>query len=101
MTTRHDCRFQIRPLIEEEGGGYPIEFPDLPGCLSDGATIEAAIANGADACAPESRPPGNSAIRFRRPHAHPTTPTAAAGTCACRDRCTAALPSAPKPRASV
>lgn len=26
-----------------------IEFPDLPGCLSDGSTIEDAIENGADA----------------------------------------------------
>jgi antitoxin HicB len=31
-----DYRFTIRPLTEEEGGGYLIEFPDLPGCVSDG-----------------------------------------------------------------
>jgi len=49
MATRLDYPFQVRPLTEEEGGGYLIEFPDLPGCLSDGATIEEAIANGADA----------------------------------------------------
>lgn len=49
MTTSVDYPFQVRPLAEEEGGGYLIEFPDLPGCLSDGATIEEAIANGADA----------------------------------------------------
>ena len=41
--------FEIRPLNEEEGGGYLITFPDLPGCMSDGATIEEAVANGADA----------------------------------------------------
>jgi hypothetical protein len=29
------CRFAIRPLPEDEGGGYLIEFPDLPGCMSD------------------------------------------------------------------
>ena len=29
-------RFTIRPLPEHEGGGYLIEFPDLPGCISDG-----------------------------------------------------------------
>jgi antitoxin HicB len=34
-----DYRFTVRPLTEEEGGGYlMIEFPDLPGCMSDGAT---------------------------------------------------------------
>jgi len=36
-------------LPEEEGGGYLIEFPDLPGCMSDGKTIEEAITNGIDA----------------------------------------------------
>jgi antitoxin HicB len=49
MATRLDYPFQVRPLTAEEGGGYLIEFPDLPGCLSDGETIEEAIANGADA----------------------------------------------------
>jgi antitoxin HicB len=42
-------RFTVRPLPEDEGGGYLIEFPDLPGCMSDGETIEAAITNGLDA----------------------------------------------------
>ena len=42
-------RFAIRPLAVDEGGGYLIEFPDLPGCMSDGATIEEAITNGVDA----------------------------------------------------
>ena len=41
--------FEIRALTAEEGGGYLITFPDLPGCMSDGETIEEAIANGADA----------------------------------------------------
>jgi antitoxin HicB len=42
-------RFVVRPLTEEDGGGYLMEFPDLPGCLSDGETIEAAILSGIDA----------------------------------------------------
>src|SRR6202035_1245363 len=42
-------RFTVRPLAKEEGGGYLIEFPDLPGCMSDGETIEEAIHNGNDA----------------------------------------------------
>ncbi len=41
--------FEIRNLSEEEGGGYLISFPDLPGCISDGDTIEEAIKNGIDA----------------------------------------------------
>jgi antitoxin HicB len=41
--------FEIRPLPEEEGGGYCVTFPDLPGCMADGETIEQAIAEAADA----------------------------------------------------
>jgi antitoxin HicB len=44
-----DYRFTIRPLTEAEGGGYLIEYPDLPGCMSDGETVDEAIANGEDA----------------------------------------------------
>ena len=38
--------FTIRHLSDEDGGGYLIEFPDLPGCMSDGETIDEAIENG-------------------------------------------------------
>lgn len=41
-------RFTVRPLEPDEGGGCPVEFPDLPGCMSDGETVDA-IANGEDA----------------------------------------------------
>ena len=43
----YPCSITI--LSAEEGGGYLIEFPDLPGCISDGETIGEAIANGEDA----------------------------------------------------
>ena len=39
----------VSPLAAEEGGGYLITFPDLPGCMSDGGTEAEAIANGRDA----------------------------------------------------
>jgi antitoxin HicB len=41
----------ISPLPEDEGGGFLITIPDLPGCMSDGETEEEAIANGRDAFA--------------------------------------------------
>ena len=41
--------FTIRHLTKEDGGGYLIEFPDLPGCMSDGETINEAIKSGNDA----------------------------------------------------
>ena len=43
--------FEILPLSKDEGGGYAITFPDLPGCRSDGATPEKAIENGRQALA--------------------------------------------------
>jgi antitoxin HicB len=39
----------IRPLTKEEGGGYLAEFPDLPGCMADGETIEEALHEAEDA----------------------------------------------------
>src|ERR1035438_10911857 len=41
--------FTIRPLSDADGGGFLIEYPDLPGCHSDGETPEQAIVNGRDA----------------------------------------------------
>lgn len=49
MKTKPDYPFTIQPLSPEDGGGYLIEFPDLPGCISDGETVEEAIENGRDA----------------------------------------------------
>lgn len=44
-----DYPFHIRPMSSQEGGGFLIEYPDLPGCMSDGETIGQAIENGRDA----------------------------------------------------
>ena len=41
--------FEMRPLSNENGKGFLVTFPDLPGCISDGETIEEAIANAMDA----------------------------------------------------
>ena len=42
-------QFTVRPLSKDEGGGYQVEYPDLPGCMSDGETVEEAISNGREA----------------------------------------------------
>ena len=39
-----DYPFEVRPLTIEEGGGYFISYPDFDMCVSDGETIEEAIA---------------------------------------------------------
>ena len=41
--------FDILSLSLEDGGGYLIIFPGLPGCISDGDTLEEALHNGFDA----------------------------------------------------
>lgn len=41
----------IEPLSAEDGGGFIATVPDLPGCMSDGETAEAALANVRDAIA--------------------------------------------------
>lgn len=41
--------FIVRPMTADEGSGYLIEYPDIPGCISDGASPEEAIRNGKDA----------------------------------------------------
>lgn len=35
----------LRPLQEDEGGGWLAGIPDLPGCVSDGETPEEAVHN--------------------------------------------------------
>ena len=41
--------FSTRPLSEADGGGFAIEYPDLPGCISDGDTPAEAVRQGSDA----------------------------------------------------
>ncbi len=49
MAHRFEYPFTIHPLADEEGGGYLLEFPDLPGCMAGGETPEEAIREGEDA----------------------------------------------------
>ena len=41
----------ITPISEDEGGGYVVTFPDLPGCAADGRTIDEAMDEEHDAFA--------------------------------------------------
>lgn len=72
----HSYPFTIRPLTDEDGGGFLIEYPDLPGCISDGETPEEALRNGGDAvkayllsCAKQGEPmpkPGTASGQWRQ-----------------------------------
>lgn len=46
-----DYEIHIRPLSEEDGGGYFATVPELPGCMSDGETPREALENVLDAIA--------------------------------------------------
>ena len=39
-----EYRITVRPLSKDEGGGYLVEYPEILGCMSDGETVEEAIA---------------------------------------------------------
>jgi antitoxin HicB len=47
--TRLEYPIVVEPLSIEEGGGFLATAPDLPGCMSDGATPEEAVSNIQDA----------------------------------------------------
>jgi antitoxin HicB len=49
MSKLSDYPFEIRPLTDEEGGGFLISFPDFAECMSDGETVEEALASGREA----------------------------------------------------
>ena len=84
-----EYRFTIRPLTVEEGGGYLIEFPDLPGCMSDGETIEEALANGAAAKRDWIAAMRQAGRQVPPPTVEARKPIAANGCCARRSRCIA------------
>ena len=49
MTPLADYPFEIRPLRQDEGGGFLISYPDFAECISDGDTVEDALKNGQEA----------------------------------------------------
>ena len=44
-----DYPIDVAPIPNEEGGGYMVTLPDLPGCVADGDTIEKAVEEARDA----------------------------------------------------
>ena len=41
--------YRMELVKDQEEGGYVVSFPDLPGCITCGETIEMAVANAEDA----------------------------------------------------
>jgi antitoxin HicB len=49
MTVEPGYPVVLRPLATEDGGGWVALVPDLPGCMSDGASADEALQNIKDA----------------------------------------------------
>jgi antitoxin HicB len=49
MTMNPEYPVVLRPLSTDDGGGWVAIVPDLPGCMTDGATAHEALENAADA----------------------------------------------------
>lgn len=41
--------YRIEIVEDKDEGGYVISYPDLPGCITCGETIETAVVNAVDA----------------------------------------------------
>ena len=50
-TEMPDYPFEVRPMTEEEGDGWIVIFPDLPGCIATGRTKAEAVRESEDALA--------------------------------------------------
>ena len=87
----------IASLPAEDGGGHLGTVPDLPGCMSDGATREEAAHNVADAIAAWIE----EATATGRPVPSPSRRLAAAGWPRRQRRHVSGSPSAPSNAASV
>jgi antitoxin HicB len=66
---------RIDRLAESNGGGYLATVPELPGCMSDGATPEEALSNVQDAITSWIE----SAKEWKQDIPKPTPPPARAG----------------------
>lgn len=49
MAKLTDYPFEVRPLSDDDGGGFLVSFPDFAECISDGETIDEALENSRDA----------------------------------------------------
>ncbi len=44
-----EISYRMEIVEDKEEGGFVVSYPDLPGCITCGETIEAAVANAQDA----------------------------------------------------
>ena len=52
MKTLHDymaMSYRMEIVEDKDEGGFVVSYPDLPGCITCGETVESAVANALDA----------------------------------------------------
>lgn len=49
--------YRMEIVEDKDEGGFVVSFPELPGCITCGETIESAVANAEDAKKPGLKPP--------------------------------------------
>ena len=49
MRKMEEYPFVVQPLSDDDDGGWLVTFPDLPGCMADGESVEEAIHEAKDA----------------------------------------------------
>ena len=91
-----DYAITVTPLPADDGGGYLVLIPDLPGCMADGATIEGAIEEARDAFEAWVTRSGRRDTSCR-----PRSPAAASSSSASRRACTCNWRAGPRWKASA
>ena len=86
--------YRMEIVEDREEGGYVVSYPDLPGCLTCGETIESAVENARDAKRVWKR-----AYAFRSRTVWRITPGSSSS--ACPVACTALWRSTPSGKASA
>ena len=49
VTTVHRYVVVLKPALEQEEVGYTVNVPSLPGCITEGDTVEEALGNAREA----------------------------------------------------
>lgn len=44
-----EMSYRMEIIEDKDEGGFVVSFPDLPGCITSGETVESAVANAQDA----------------------------------------------------
>ena len=91
--------YRMEIVEDREEGGFVVSFPELPGCITCGETLETAVANAQDAKKAWLEAALADGVVIQEPDSLENTPVNS--SCGCRAACTAHWQSTPSRRASA